>query len=112
MPFTIPLTINWFKHRVYALERILYSHSPDHFINKISVLRPVQESNKYIRCPICGYSMAELILSNNWSVKACSATGFKNIIDSHDFACWIDETINKKSFQERVINKCLSIKQN
>ena len=91
MAFSLSLAVDLFKHRLLAAKRIFKNLPADYYVEqnkkhnfvgaqKISALPSV--------CHICGFSMAELLLDNNWSIKTCSATGFKNILNNPQLAVW------------------------
>lgn len=110
MAFTIPLTFDWLKHRLLAVARILYCQNILYFINKNPALTQIKnEDNTYILCPICGFSMAELALTDGWSVRACSATGFNQIIDNPNVDQWLT-TLNNKEPAKTAISNHMSIK--
>ncbi len=110
MAFTIPLTFAWISHRLLAVRRILFRQNPIYFIDKRPALTQIKNTNNtYILCPICGFFMAELALKNDWSVRACSATGFDQIIGSAKFEQWLTEINNKQSAKTANSNH-LSIK--
>ncbi len=110
MAFTIPLTFDWLGHRLLAARRILFRQSPLYFIDKNPVLAQIKnQDNTYILCPICGFSMAELALKEGWSVRACSAIGFNQIIGSAGVDQWLTEVNNKEPGKTAISNH-LSIK--
>jgi hypothetical protein len=110
MAFTIPLTFNWLKHRLFAARRILCQQSPVYFVDKNPALTQIKnQDNTYILCPICGFSMAELSLADGWSARTCSAIGFDEIIGNPSVYEWLNE-VNNKEPGKTVISNHLSIK--
>ncbi len=83
MAFTFSLTVDWFKHRLLGANRVIKSLPADYFVEK----HPNLSALPYL-CHICGFSMAELILDSGWSIRSCSATGFKHILDNPQFYNW------------------------
>ena len=93
MAFTFSLTVDFLKHRLLAADRIIKKLPTDYFVEKnkkeLALSHPEQNLLALPSfCHICGYSMAELILENGWSIRACSATGFKHILNNPNFYSW------------------------
>ena len=93
MAFTVSLTVDLLKHRLLAVKRVIKKLPADYFVEKhkkeLALFNPGQNLSALPSfCHICGFSMAELILENNWSIRACSATGFKHILNNPRFDRW------------------------
>lgn len=99
MAFTFSLTFDWLKHRLLAVSRVLNKLPNDYFVEKYKKagvkLSPVKNMDDLsCLCPICGFVMAEMILAQGWSIRACSAKGFAKILENQDFDRWRSNTCN------------------
>jgi hypothetical protein len=93
MAFSFSLAVDLCKHRLLAVKRMVRNLPANHYLEMHKKHLP--ESQQGIRilamtpvCHICGFSMAELILDNNWSIRACSATGFRHILNNPKLDSW------------------------
>ncbi len=78
MPFTLPSIMSWLKHRVLGFQRILSRMQSNHFLARNANLTQLMDlDGEALFCPICGFSMAELLLEQGWSAWGCSATALK-----------------------------------
>jgi len=110
MPFTLSLTFDWLRHRLVAAKGALYGRKSDYFVkDTVNLTTLTKPDGTPLLCPICGFAMAELMLSQGWSVKACSANGFKNIIGNAEFDSWQKDVIDKQQANEAAVNNNLSI---
>src|ERR1700722_14568421 len=112
MPFMLPSSIDWFKHRLSAVSRLLQQRQADYFLDYYKSIKLTAFKDTIgatLTCPICGFFMAELILEQGWSVRACSAVGFKQIIDNPEFSHWFKNLIKDNSSDLLVVNNDLSI---
>lgn len=112
MPFALPSTYGWLKHRLLAARRMFYRLKSNYFIEqyKNSQLIPLTDkADSPLLCPICGFSMAELVLNQGWSVRACSATGFQDILANNSIGLWQINLINTCFPTEAGVNNNLSI---
>jgi hypothetical protein len=80
------LTLDWLKHKLLAAKRVLKGLPADYFISQykqqsinINKERVSDLSALPQLCNICGFSMGEMKLTAGWSIRACSASGFKRI---------------------------------
>jgi hypothetical protein len=109
MAFTVPLMFEWLKHRLYATQRIILRRHALYFVEQSPSLIVLKDNyDKYILCPVCGFAMANLELKDAWSARACSATGFKNILNNQIFDKWLAEIIKNK--QTAISDNNLSMK--
>ena len=103
MAFDFSLTVDLFKHRFLAANRAMRKLPVDCFVEKQNrELAQLAAGQKLMAlpsvCHICGYSMAELILDNDWSIRACSATGFKHILNNPNANAWQKSVGDEKVF--------------
>ncbi len=99
MAFTFSLTFDWLRHRMLAATRILRRLPIDYFMEKykksaLNLSLVKNKDNLPCLCPICGFAMAELILAQGWSIRACSAKGFAKILENQGFDRWRSDTCN------------------
>ena len=93
MAFTFPLMADLLKHRLLALKRAIKNLPADYYVEEQKRRLAKSSSGQKLFvlssvCHICGFSMAELMLDNNWSIRACSATGFRHIINNPCLNTW------------------------
>jgi hypothetical protein len=93
MAFNFSLMVDLLQHRLLAAKRTIKNLPADYFVEKHKKELSLSNSEQSLAtlpsfCHICGFSMAELILDNNWSIRACSATGLKNIINNPNLNIW------------------------
>ena len=93
MAFFLPLAVDLLKHRLLAANRAFNKLPRDYFVEKHKKELTPANSEKSLSalpsfCHICGFSMAELILDNNWSIRACSATGFDHLVENSNLNQW------------------------
>jgi len=93
MAFTFSLTVGLLKHRLLFANRVMNRLPAEYFVEKhkkdLALLSPGQSFSVLPSfCHICGFSMAELILENGWSIRSCSATGFKKVINNPSLNRW------------------------
>ncbi len=112
MPFTLPSSFDWFKHRLLIVSRQWRQLNADYFVDyyKSIKLRVVKDAAGISStCPICGFFIAELVLEHGWSVRACSAVGFRQIIDNPQFSHWYENLRKEDSSDLPIVNNDLSI---
>jgi hypothetical protein len=93
MAFTFSLTVELLKHRLLGVNRALKKLPADYFVEVHKKELALSNSGQKLSslpsfCHICGFSMAELILDNGWSITACSASGLKKILNNPNLVRW------------------------
>jgi hypothetical protein len=94
MPFNCLETVSNTAHRGLTLLRIGFGLNPEHFIAILRQagldLQTAKDANGRTRlCQLCGFALAYCQLNEQWSMEACSATGFKEIKNQPAFADWL-----------------------
>ena len=93
MPFNVGETVFAWTHIVKGFDRRLKNQPRERYLAELQAkglpIKAVLYEGRSQYCQLCGYLMAELCMSDGWTMHACSAIGFSKILNNQKHEAWL-----------------------